>query len=88
MSNLVFDRRGSLPGPGLHAILIGVSGYDHLQFESMAALGASAPAKKFRSIAGKLRQLSGPAKSASDLAKLLVSDSDIWGVKLKTCRLR
>lgn len=79
MTGLVFSR--NVEGPGLHALIIGVSGYDHLRG------GVPPPVTAFAPFQQKLHQLSGPARSAFDLAMLLIERQNNWGWPLKTCRV-
>jgi Caspase domain len=81
--NLVsfWDHRQQVPAPGFHALVIGVSRYPYL------AGGGSQPAAHLRRVANSLKQLSGPAKTAADLALWLTDRRDKLTVPLRTCRL-
>ena len=72
---LAYDRRGVGDGPGLHALIVGVSHHDHL--------GDGASAKT----SFGLSQLSRSARTAATLAKLLIERADKLICPLKTCRL-
>ncbi len=67
--------------PGLHALIIGVSAYSHLQG------GTSKPEDEpMLSLYTSLRQLSGPAKSAKDIADFLIERKGKLVKPLRTLR--
>jgi hypothetical protein len=72
---LAYDRRGG-DGPGLHALIVGVSLYDHLK---------DGPDPKLETHG--IGQLSRAARTAVTLAELLVERADKLVRPLKTCRL-
>jgi len=76
----VWDRRDEVPSPGLHALVIGVSRYPYLS-------GGDKLPVSSRRVAGSLKQLSGPARTAADLVLWLISRSDKLAAPLRTCRL-
>ena len=78
-AGLVFSKNSEKPG--LHALIIGVSGYDHLRDATPPPVAA------FACLQAILHQLSGPARSASDLATLLIDRQGELAWPLKTCRL-
>jgi hypothetical protein len=77
---LIFDDQRN--EPGLHALIVGVSSYPYL------AGGVCKPAKEpMLSLSTQLKQLSGPAQSAKDLANFLTSRKDKLIKPLRTLRL-
>jgi hypothetical protein len=75
--NLVYDTRGELGGgPGLHALIVGVSQYRHL-------LGGSGPTASFVD----LRQLSSAARSAYALYRWLLDRQQRLPIPLASVRL-
>src|SRR4051794_12235067 len=74
-SGLIFDDI-ERDGPGLHALLIGVSKYPHLR-------GGDDEAEETYG----LGQLVSPARTVRDLADLLLRDRASLSPPLKTCRL-
>ncbi|ALJ36343.1 MULTISPECIES: caspase family protein [Azospirillum] len=73
---LIFDDRPHNSRPGLHALLIGVSGYPYL---------SGGP--RNRGPAYGLGQLSAPARTVKDIAGWLIARKDKLTAPLKTCRL-
>jgi hypothetical protein len=76
-----WDQRSEVPAPGFHALLIGVSHYPFLSG------GDQVPVPQLQRISASLKQLSGPAKTAADLALWLMNRRHRLVVPLRTCRL-
>jgi hypothetical protein len=76
---MFYDARTQPPSPGLHVLIIGVSAYKHLPGGSGAP--ATAPGLD------GLTQLPSSARTASDLANLLLKEKDSFTPKLQTVRL-
>src|SRR5205823_3752262 len=82
---LILDERKAIDGPGLHALIIGVSSYDYLS--GGTATLAPGATKRMRDLAAKIGQLSGPALSAKSLADWMLERREHFGAPLKTVRL-
>jgi Caspase domain len=79
-SSLIFN--GVDPGPGVHALMIGVSAYAFIKG------GTAIPSTPvMANLAQQLDQLVGPAQSARDLADFLIARKDKLTKPLRTVRL-
>jgi hypothetical protein len=81
-SPLIFDERSTARGPGLHALIVGVSYYDFL-------IGGRKlpPIRKLRPLAKLIPNVSGPAESAKRFADWLINRRENLTAPLRSLRL-